>query len=98
MANISLARSQYLTPPIMFCDNMSSLFMTINPVLHSRSKHIELYYHFVREQVALGRLVTKYVPTVYQIIDVFTKPLSKASLIFFKTILPQVLIKFAGGY
>ncbi|KAJ8751366.1 hypothetical protein K2173_016562 [Erythroxylum novogranatense] len=43
--------------PTLYCDNISALYMIINPVFHARSKHIELDYHFVRECVALGLLV-----------------------------------------
>ncbi|GMI95358.1 cysteine-rich RLK (RECEPTOR-like protein kinase) 8 [Hibiscus trionum] len=46
----------------LYCDNISALYLTINPVFHARNKHIELDYHFVRERVALGFLVTKYIP------------------------------------
>ena len=66
------------SPPTLYCDNLSALYMTINPVFHARSKHIELDYHFVHERVALGLLVTKHVSTAKQIADIFTKPLSKA--------------------
>jgi hypothetical protein len=45
-------------PPILHCDNLSALHMTVNPVFHGRSKHIELDYHYVREKVALGTLET----------------------------------------
>ena len=58
--------------------------MTINPVFHARSKHIELDYHFVRERVALGLLVTHYVPTNDQVADLFTKPMSKPALLHFQ--------------
>jgi hypothetical protein len=51
-----------LSPPVLYCDNISALHMTINPVFHARSKHIELDYHFVREQVALGNLITNHIP------------------------------------
>jgi hypothetical protein len=61
-------------PPVLYCDNISSLYMTINPVFHARSKHIELDYHFVRERVAIGLLVTKHVSSANQVTDIFTKP------------------------
>nr|KYP37453.1 Copia protein [Cajanus cajan] len=78
--HISLA-----SPPILYCDNISALHMTINPVFHARSKHIELDYHFVRERVSLSLLVTHYIPTNDQVVDLFTKPMSKATLMHFQT-------------
>ena len=49
-------------PPQLLCDNLSTLHMTINHVFHARSKRIELDYHFVREKVANGVLVTRFIP------------------------------------
>ena len=71
--------------PTLYCDNTSALHMTINPVFHARSKHIELDYHFVRERVALGLLVTQHISTEKQVADLFTKPMSKAALSNFQT-------------
>lgn len=36
-----------LTPPTLLCDNMNALYMSINPVVHTQTKHVELDYHFV---------------------------------------------------
>ncbi|XP_015160537.1 uncharacterized mitochondrial protein AtMg00810-like [Solanum tuberosum] len=51
------------TPPVLYSDNISALHLTSNPILHARTKHIELDYHFVREKVAAGAMVPKYVPS-----------------------------------
>lgn len=77
-------RISLASPPILYCDNISALHMTINPVFHARSKHIELDYHFVRERVALGLLVTQHISTNDQVAELFTKPVSKATLLHFQ--------------
>ncbi|GAB2268942.1 hypothetical protein Dimus_038742 [Dionaea muscipula] len=71
--------------PILYCDNLSALHMTINPVFHARSKLIELDFHFVRERVALELLATRHISAAHQVADIFTKPMTKASLNLFRT-------------
>ncbi|KAL6328179.1 hypothetical protein AAG906_034322 [Vitis piasezkii] len=71
-------------PPQFLCDNLSALHMIVNPVFHARSKHIELDYHFVREKVASGVLITRFLPSSLQVADIFTKALPKTSFQVFR--------------
>ena len=60
---------------LVYCDNISAVYMTSNPVQHQRTKHIEIDLHFVRERVAIGDLRVLHVPTASQYADIFTKGL-----------------------
>ena len=61
---------------IVYCDNISAVYMSGNPVQHRRTKHIEIDIHFVREKVALGQVRVLHVPTTAQFADIFTKGLA----------------------
>jgi len=63
-------------PTHLFCDNKSAIALTANPILHARTKHIEIDFHFVREKVSAGSLTVWYVSSNSQIADIFTKSLS----------------------
>ncbi|XP_044378311.1 uncharacterized mitochondrial protein AtMg00810 [Triticum aestivum] len=60
---------------LVYCDNVSAVYLSTNPMHHRRTKHIELDIHFVREQVALGRVRVLHVPMTQQFADVMTKGL-----------------------
>jgi hypothetical protein len=51
------------TVTVVYCDNISAVYMTANPVHHRRTKHIEIAIHFVREKVALGQVRVLHVPS-----------------------------------
>jgi hypothetical protein len=63
---------------VVFCDNVSAVYMTTNPVHHKRTKHIEIDIHFVREKVALGEIRVLHVPSSHQFADIMTKGLPTA--------------------
>ena len=63
----------------LLCDSTSAISVAKNPVLHSRTKHIEVRYHFLRDNVEKGKIVLSHVPTQDQIADIFTKPLDQAT-------------------
>lgn len=62
--------------PVLWCDNQSAIALATNPVFHARTKHIEIDYHFIREQVLRKRIVLAHIGSVDQIADIFTKALS----------------------
>jgi len=74
-----------ISPFMIYCDNTSALHMTVNPVFHACSKHIEIDYHFACEHVGLGKLITHHIPISNQITNLFTKPVSKATLLYFQS-------------
>lgn len=65
---------------IIYCDNISAVYLSSNPVQHQRTKHIEIDIHFVREKVQIGQVRVIHVPSSLQYADIFTKGLP--SLIF----------------
>lgn len=60
---------------MLLCDNMSAVLVSHNPVLHARTKHLDLDIHFVRERVVSKSLIVQHVPGSAQLADSFTKPL-----------------------
>ncbi|KAL8132390.1 hypothetical protein AgCh_008039 [Apium graveolens] len=63
----------------IFCDNTSTIAITKNPVHHSRTKQIEIKYHFIREHVMNGTVELHFVLSEKQLADIFTKPLDEST-------------------
>ncbi|GJQ99103.1 ribonuclease H-like domain-containing protein [Tanacetum coccineum] len=66
------------TATIVYCDNVSAVYLSSNPVQHQRTKHIEIDIHFVRDLVTTGHIRVLHVPSRYQYADIFTKGLPTA--------------------
>nr|GEU56296.1 retrovirus-related Pol polyprotein from transposon TNT 1-94 [Tanacetum cinerariifolium] len=59
----------------IYYDSKSALAISCNPVQHSRTKHIAVRYHFIKEHVEKGSIELYFVKTDYQLADLFTKAL-----------------------
>ncbi|KAH9725225.1 hypothetical protein KPL70_007794 [Citrus sinensis] len=62
--------------PTIWCDNVSAIEQAKNLFYHSRTKHIELDMHFIRDKVLAKELEIRYIPSEEQIADILTKPLT----------------------
>nr|GEV04825.1 hypothetical protein [Tanacetum cinerariifolium] len=60
----------------IYCDSKSDIAISCNPVQHSKTKHIVVWYHFIKEHVEKGTIELYFVKTNYQLADIFTKVLS----------------------
>jgi hypothetical protein len=60
---------------LVYCDNVSAIYLSGNPVQHQRTKHIEMDIHFVREKVARGQARVLHVPSRHRIANIFPKGL-----------------------
>jgi hypothetical protein len=68
---------EYDEPIPIYIDNTSAINISKNPVMHSKTKHIPIKYHFLQEQVAEKNIRVEYVGTKEQVADIFTKPLPR---------------------
>ncbi|PHT35737.1 hypothetical protein CQW23_23437 [Capsicum baccatum] len=62
--------------PTLWCDNIGAAYLSINPIFHARTKHMEINFHFVRDKVARRDLSVKFISSKDQLADLFTKPLA----------------------
>ena len=68
---------------VVYCDNSSAIDISKKPIQHSKTKHIEIRYHFIRDLVERKMVCLEYIPTERQNADIFTKPLDRSK---FKTL------------
>ncbi|GKA08501.1 retrovirus-related pol polyprotein from transposon TNT 1-94 [Tanacetum coccineum] len=85
----------------LYCDKKSAIALCCNNVQHSRAKHIDICYHFIKEQVENGIVELYFVRTEYQLANIFTKPLPRERFNFLidklgmKSMSPKMLKRLA---
>ncbi|GKA76657.1 retrovirus-related pol polyprotein from transposon TNT 1-94 [Tanacetum coccineum] len=86
----------------LYRDNKSAIALFCNNVQHSKAKHIDVRYHFIKEQVENGIVELYFVQTEYQLADIFTKPLPRERFNFLieklgmRSIYPETLKRLTG--
>ncbi|GKD09756.1 ribonuclease H-like domain-containing protein [Tanacetum coccineum] len=73
------------TATLVYCDNVSAVYLSTNPVQHQRTKHIEIDIHFVSDYVASGKVRVLHIPSQFQYADIFTKGLPSALFLEFRS-------------
>jgi hypothetical protein len=68
---------EYDEPIPIYCDNISAIGISKTPMMHSKTKHIPIKYHFLWEQVGEKNIGVEYVGTKEQVANIFTKPLPR---------------------
>ena len=63
-------------PAVIWCDNAGAKQLSANPVFHSRTKHIEVDVHYIRNMIEQGLAEIRFIPTKEQTADIFTKAIS----------------------
>ena len=76
---------------VVYCDNSSAIDISKNPVQHSKTKHIEIMYHFIRDLVEKKIVCLEYIPTEQQNADIFTKPLDRSKFETLRQVIGVIL-------
>ena len=63
--------------PTIYCDNLGATYVYANPKLHSKMKHVQIDFHFVKDKVADGSIRVTHVSSEDQLANALTKPLSR---------------------
>ncbi|GKF93791.1 hypothetical protein Tco_0283491, partial [Tanacetum coccineum] len=76
----------------MYCDNKSAIALCCNNVQYSRSKHIDIIFHYIKEHVENGVIELYFVNMEYQLADIFTKALGRERIEFLINKLDQIAL------
>lgn len=84
---LEMLHQTQLEPTQIYCDNSSTIKLSKNPVLHGRSKHIDVRYHFLRDLVKDGIIELIFCRSEEQVADVLTKPLKLGAFLKLRDLL-----------
>ena len=75
------------TPAVLSVDNQSAIKRAKNPEFHKRTKHIDIKFHFIRQNVVNGELSVEYIPSTELKADIFTKAFPKQRFLYIRELL-----------
>ena len=78
-------------PSPILCDNTSAISISKNQIMHSKTKHIPIKFHFLRDQVTENNIKLEYIGTKEQVAEVFTKPLPRETFEYLREKLGVIL-------
>ena len=64
-------------PTTLFCDNQGAISLTKNPTHHTKTKHVDMQLHFIRDHIEKGTIKVEYCPTEDMLADILTKGLAR---------------------
>ena len=76
---------------VVYCANSSAIDTSKNPVQHSKTKHIEIRYHFIKDLVERKIVALEYIPIERQNADIFTKPLDRSKFETLRQVIGVIL-------
>ena len=74
-------------PITVYCDNQSSIVLVKNPIVHQRSKHVDIKFYFICDEINKGSILLEFIETEENVADVFTKPMTRIKLNTFRKII-----------
>jgi hypothetical protein len=90
---LEITGGEEAAPPALKVDNQPAIALAKNPVLHDRSKHIDVKFHFLRSCVDEGKIVIEFVDTNRQLADILTKSLGRLCFSVMKKMIGMVGIE-----
>ena len=70
---------------IIWCDNLGATYLSANSIFHAHTKHVEVDYHFVHDQVAKKEIHIHFISSTDQLADVLFKPLPHSTFVYLRS-------------